>query len=187
MIHADSEKERTVIFLDIDGVLQPLRGNQRFNYDLRALCQQLAREYDNEEYCDMDPYDVGAVYYDWDKKAVERLRRLCQMYQAEIVISSAWRSYSPLSRLQAFFRLHDLDQYVTDVIPQIPMKSRCEEVTAYLNDHPEVQRFVILDDAHLEDFETHYPDQFVYCQLVFDEACYEEAARILAGPTLPQE
>ena len=65
---------RTVIFLDIDGVLQPHGRQERFNHDLEALRVQLAARYQNDDYLTMDRYDLGAVYYDWDKAAVERLR-----------------------------------------------------------------------------------------------------------------
>jgi hypothetical protein len=89
---------RSVIFLDIDGVLQPLSSQQRFRHDLKALQEQLAFQYQNDDYREMDRYDLGAVYYDWDKEAVERLRTLCVDVPADIVITSDWRNYSPLSR-----------------------------------------------------------------------------------------
>jgi hypothetical protein len=54
-------------------------------------------------------------------------------------------------------------------------------VTVYLRNHPEIQRFIILDDAHVHDFETHYPEQFVYCPGIFDDACYERARSILTA------
>jgi hypothetical protein len=173
------KKVRTVIFLDIDGVIQPLSSQRRFQHDLRKLQEQLAIQYKNDEYLSMDRYDLGAVYYDWDKKAVERLRQLCIETNAEIVITSDWRTYSPLSRLKDYFRLHDLDTYIVEEIPQIAGKSRCGEVTEYLKNHPDIQRFVILDDAHVRDFETKYPDRFVYCHYIFDDDGYKKALSIL--------
>lgn len=82
------KKSRTVIFLDIDGVLQPTNSNQRFQHDLAALKTQLAVKYHNDDYLKMDQYDLGAVYYDWDKAAIKRLIKLCTGVPAEIVISS---------------------------------------------------------------------------------------------------
>ena len=171
---------RRIIFLDIDGVIQPLSSNERFQHDLERLREELAAKYNNDEYLEMDRYDLGAVYYDWDEKAVERLRKLCIDFTAEIVISSDWRRYSPLSRLKDYFRLHDLAKYITGVIPLVPDKYRCDELTEYLKANEDIQKFVILDDAHVEDFEANYPDQFVHCRGIFDENSYKKALCILA-------
>jgi len=83
--------------LDIDGVLQPLGSQKRFDHDMEKLREDLAAKFDNDEYLEMDRYDLAAVYYDWDPDAVERLRKLCIEQQAEIVISSDWRTYHPVS------------------------------------------------------------------------------------------
>lgn len=58
------QQPETVIFLDIDGVLQPLMSQTRFKHNLEELCVQLAHTYQNDEYLNMDRYDLGAVYYD---------------------------------------------------------------------------------------------------------------------------
>ena len=173
------KKVRQVIFLDIDGVLQPNGRQNRFNHDLEQLKKDLASKYNNDEYLEMDKYDLGAVWYDWDKGAVERLRKLCIDVPAEIVISSDWRISSSLSRLKDYFKLHDLDRYVTGTIDLIPEKDRCEEIAEYLKNNQDIQRFVILDDDKLYDFDAKYPEQFIYCHNIFDEKGYKKALSIL--------
>ena len=147
------------------------------------LRRTLAAKYNNDEYLTMDKYDLAAVYYDWDPDAVERLRSLCETFNAEIVISSAWREYSPLSRLKDYFRIHDLDKYITGETPQKYTfeRSRAGEVAIYLDDNPDIDKFVILDDSYVRYFETYFPEQFVHCRRILDEAEYAKAAAILSS------
>ncbi|MEE4357528.1 MAG: HAD domain-containing protein [Desulfococcaceae bacterium] len=173
------EQSGTFIFLDIDGVLQPLSSQKRFKHDLEELRKKLAEQYGNEEYLEMDMYDLGAVYYDWDREAVERLRKICTEFEAGIIISSAWRLYSPLSRLKDYFRLHNLDIYIKGETSQGGGGYRDEKIADYLKEHKEIRRFVILDDAYTDLFEKRFPDQFVYCRDIFDEDCYRKARKIL--------
>jgi hypothetical protein len=173
------KKTRKIIFLDIDGVLQPHGKQDRFSYDLVQLTKDLAAKYNNDEYLEMDKYDLGAVYYDWDEKPVERLKKLCAEVPAEIVISSDWRIFSPLSRLKDYFKLHDLDRYVTGTIDRITGKDRCGEITEYLKNNKDIHRFVILDDDYISEFKANYPKQFVHCHNIFDEDGYKKALSIL--------
>ena len=48
------KKTRQVVFLDIDGVLQPSGRQDRFNHDLEQLQRDLAAKYNNDEYLEMD-------------------------------------------------------------------------------------------------------------------------------------
>ena len=59
--------------------------------------------------------DVGAVYYDWSEKAVYNLKKLITNCDAEIVISSDWKRTRTLEELKLLFRMHGLDEYITDM------------------------------------------------------------------------
>ena len=54
-----------IIFLDIDGVLQPGSARDRFNHDLELFKQEKIAE--NTAFAEVDRYDLGAVFYDWAK------------------------------------------------------------------------------------------------------------------------
>lgn len=64
------------------------------------------------------PYDIGAVYYDWDDKAIQLLKDCLDEASAKIVISSGWRDFNNEEKLKALFKIHDLDSYIIDVLPK---------------------------------------------------------------------
>ena len=80
---------RTVIFLDIDGVLQRPTSQKRFKYDLDELRRRLADHFDDASYLDLDKYDLGAIAHDWDADAVERLRSLCEDLGAYVIVAAS--------------------------------------------------------------------------------------------------
>ena len=117
-----NNKERKIIFLDIDGVLQPSSSQERFNHiNMRfdkdpsivpefILHLQKKHEIDFTKYKD---YDVAAVYYDWNKISVVLLRLLLKVTGAKIVLSSDWRLRG-FQRMKDFFTIHGLETYYID-------------------------------------------------------------------------
>ena len=174
---------RAVIFLDIDGVLQSPSSQKRFQHDLEELRRRLADDLDDAAYLDFDKYDLGAICHDWDGDAVERLRTLCEDFGAEIVVSSDWRRRKSVEILQAYFRIHDLHRYVTDKTGESegPPHYRAGEVKDYLDAHPEVGRFVIIDDGYGKEFDELFPEQFVYTGSLMTAADAARARQILSG------
>jgi len=172
-----------IIFLDIDGVLQPPDQQDRFQHDMEELRINLTVRFDDDEYLELDRYDLAAVYYDWHKEAVERLRQLCIEFNAKIVISSDWRTYNPLSILRYYFRIHGLDRYLVGETVQnskAPLY-RAGEVRQYIEEHPEIERFVILDDRYGDNFQSIYPQNFVYTRSFLTEEDYQKAREILSN------
>ncbi len=53
---------KKVVFLDIDGVLQPDRNHNRFENNLDELKQTWGRI--NPAYLKMDEWDIGATHFD---------------------------------------------------------------------------------------------------------------------------
>ena len=174
---------RTVIFLDIDGVLQPPSSQRRFKHDLEELRRSLADRFADEIYLGMDKYDLGAVCFDWDSEAVERLRSLCKDFGAGIVISSDWRRSKSTRGLQALFRVYELHHYVTDATNESggPPLYRAGEVKEYLESHPEIERFVIIDDGFRKEFDELFPEQFVRTWFRLEADNEQRARQILSG------
>jgi hypothetical protein len=69
--------------------------------------------------------------------------------------------------------------WITAAIEQLPGRNRGEEVADFLKKNPDIHRFVILDDDSYWKFDEHYPEQFVYCDRIFDEEGYKKALSIL--------
>jgi hypothetical protein len=158
-----------LLFLDIDGVLQPST-QKRFEHlnEIDELKRQLSDKY-GFDYSGYDKYDLLAVYYDWDKVAVAELRRILDTTDAKIVISSDWRVFHPMSRMKDFFRIYDLADYVIDYTTLVLRyedvieyrkreeykdigEARVIEILEYLKAHPEIKRWVALDDMHLDKY-----------------------------------
>jgi len=106
-----------IIFLDIDGVLN--------NYNSYVKETRIV----------------------WEKECVDRLNKITDKTGAKIVISSTWR-----------FQEHHVHAYENDmgikgeIIDKTPrstniLSCRGDEIWLWLQEHPEVEKFVILDDS----------------------------------------
>ena len=156
-----------VIFLDIDGVIQPINSKIRFEHipEFDKISEELSQKF-GVDYCQYHPYDVGAVYFDWDKTALELLQGILDKTGAKIVISSDWRLSGGLERMLDFFKIYGMDQYIVDIVPPnsgdlicdwiketpeykgIPWRSI--EILEYLKAHPHIQKYVAIDDLPLD-------------------------------------
>lgn len=129
-----------VVFLDVDGVLN----SEAFLLTLDAKHHALG------------PHEGCECYRlerQIDRHAVARLNRLITATDAKIVISSSWRKLLDPPELRRVLEDHGL---VADIIGETPDFTddpglygirRGHEIDAWLRDHPEVERFVILDDG----------------------------------------
>ena len=143
-----------VIFLDIDGVLN----SERYARKLAAKHRQLGHPEDSRA-C-----DCFKTYQQVDPDAIARLNRLVAATGAKIVVSSTWRKLFDPPELRRILEEHGL---VAEIIGETPDGHHDEELRASLRDndlspermqrgfeidywlrqHPEVDRFVILDDG----------------------------------------
>jgi methionine--tRNA ligase beta chain len=131
-----------IIFLDIDGVL-------------------------NVDYADKDQF--GHIFRE---EFVQNLKEIIEKTNAKIVISSTWKDKG-IERMLALWKERDLPGEISDITPDCvdvcestnivyyDQVKRGHEIKLWLDRHPEVTHYVILDD--IQDFLVEQQDYFVNC------------------------
>lgn len=133
-----------VLFLDVDGVL-----NSETSHSIQ----------DNNQ------------HWTWNEVAemhLELLKRIVEETGAKIVLSSTWRLYHPLHTGHKNItdglvkvlvdKLNMFNLSILDVTPEIQNAMRGIEIASWLEFHPEVENYVILDDDtdFLEEQREHF-------------------------------
>jgi len=153
-----------VIFLDIDGVLVT-RNSVKYQYQ-------------------NFPDDTSIRF---GKSAVKNLNKLIRRTKAEIVISSTWRLFHSLEDLQNIFKKQGIRGKIisTTSIEKAPVEidiPRGQKITAWLVQHPEVEKYVIIDDDVQADCIQFHPNNCVETSYKFGfspEDKFKEALWIL--------
>ena len=145
-----------IIFLDVDGVL-------------------------NNGSWAMEMYDKGIRTYRDDilyEPALERLKRIVDATDAQIVVSSSWRQIpTAYKHLQEWLEMYGMK--VADITPYVG-GCRGDDITAWFNRNPGEWTYVILDDE--DDMDGHM-DHLVQTDFdvgLIDEDC-ERAISLLLG------
>ena len=131
----------------------------------------------------LDVFDPSKSLQELIPEAVRYLKDLCARTDAELVIISDWRYGAPAFRKKAaehgFTNMsRSWDHLVStlskegltikDVTPwDDALESRTAEIRKYLDDHPMIKRYVILDDCYLDDYSS---DPDIHKHLVFVDA-----------------
>lgn len=144
-----------VAFLDFDGVLNSAqsatfwhnkRDQSKWENELYKDWPGTLKEYLSQEFC---PIALSNVE--------ELVRRVPDL---KIVVSSTWRLGETVESLQLILKPAKLvSDAVIDVTPRIALTPRGNEIQAWLDGHPEVTEFVIIDDdcdmLHLKEHLVH--------------------------------
>lgn len=119
-----------------------------------------------------------------DERAIIQLKKIIMATDAEIVLSSSWRWYKDTrDKVHRQLQAKDIDFVDTTPLEIDTAMSRGMEIKTWLDEHPEVERFVILDDDDLriqEYIPYHVKTTFRY-GLTREKAA--EAIQILNGET----
>ena len=144
---------KKVVFLDCDGVL---------NYDLWY-------------YDDRNPGNLFGQEGDIDPYCIERVNRICYQCDADVVISSDWRIASGWKeRLEKAGLQRIIDKTPITTFGSYGSTyhfSRGEEIQMWLEWHPEVTNYVILDDRtdFTEEQICHFVKINPYCGLTDED------------------
>lgn len=117
-----------VIFLDIDGVL--------------VTRNSIIYQYLNF------PDDTSIRF---SKKAVKNLNKLIRLTKAKIVISSTWRLFHSLEDLKNIIKKQGISGEIisTTSVEKATIEEgipRGQKISDWLEQHPEVEQYVIIDD-----------------------------------------
>uniref|UniRef100_A0A7S1TH69 FCP1 homology domain-containing protein n=1 Tax=Compsopogon caeruleus TaxID=31354 RepID=A0A7S1TH69_9RHOD len=83
------------------------------------------------------------------ESCMRELRRIIQMTGAKVVLSSNWRMNEGLLE-RASRKLQDYGIRIFDITPiNYRLRSRAEEICAWLETHPKVSQYVVLDDMDI--------------------------------------
>ena len=93
----------------------------------------------------IDPSNFNG-YFD-NPEAIRFLNKLCKDFEFEIVVTSSWRQHPEYKNF-----LYDSGLYKEINIiggTEISNQGREFEIKNYLNNHPEIEEYLIIDDAFL--------------------------------------
>lgn len=122
---------KSIILLDVDGVLN---SNEFAKYCL-----------EEEGY---DPFDCD----DLDPRAIRNLKRIVEETSASIVLSSSWRwDKKDLDAVKKQLKAYGLELYDTTIMDTMKTLSRTDEIKLYLDEHPSITKYVILDDVEIKE------------------------------------
>ena len=146
-----------VIFLDNDGVM--CLSTEWGGRDKKIKKWKLANPGD-PGYVN-DPKIPAHIKMDnFNSKAVKVLNDILALTDAEIVVSSDWKLHCTLEQLQDMFIKYGVSKAPIATTPNHVLKSmdelestRVTEITEWLSGHPDVEKWVAIDDLDLSALE----------------------------------
>ena len=133
----------------IERILKQQKKLRKGRYLPEDLDDVLFLDYDGV--VNIDPENFGRDAF--DHSCMENVNILCRRFGLKIVVISSWKHYPNRESI-----LYDsgLDPEIRIMGMTETLKTREEEIKAYLLEHPSIRRFLILDDhRHLGDLKKY--------------------------------
>lgn len=110
---------------------------------------------DSDEFNDVDVFD------NFDKHAVDILNNIIEVTGAEIVISSDWKQHTTLNGMCEFYQKQGIKKMPIDYTAWLPgattyHEQRATEITAWLEQHPEISQWAAIDDLYMGTWLTNF-------------------------------
>ena len=178
------KEQRNIIFLDIDGVIQPYSSKKRFQYEPEPLIEYLCKKTNNDIYRKIDSYDLRATYYDWDEISIGYIIKIARRGNATIVLESDWRSkgYEVMKALFAIYGMEDL--FVDQIDSSL---DKATGIRKYLEEHKgEYDNYVIIDDGNFFREDKELEEHLVLTDNYFTDLDYFKALHIIDGRSVFQ-
>jgi hypothetical protein len=160
-----------IIFLDIDGVLK----------------DHYAKEWFDEANRVKRPLTEDDANFNQD--SVDLIKDLQQKFKTKIVICSMWRFWGDIDNFIELFALYDwhlthddLDMTTRRWVESTGSEvSRYKLIMKYVNEHPEIQKYVILDDV--AGYYPSMPKELILTNARegFKQRHYERAVEVLSS------
>lgn len=168
---------KKILFLDIDGVLHPLTSS---SLPLHASLTDLVARVDLDlQHGDEEEYMSPTVSGEFMPLNMAHLSRIIKETNAEIVLSSTWRTTNYQYRAAVYqLKCHGVCQGIYECTPQLGMGQSCreQEISLYLQRvtiaNPSVEyRYCCIDDAELCWNSSHVSDN-EECVFQFNPLCF---------------
>lgn len=109
--------------------------------------------------------------------------------EVKIVVSSTWRLHFDVPQLQGFFGQYRMDpSRIIGCTPQDRLAgNRGHEIQWYLDKHPEITHYIIIDDNDWGIVEAHPPEQFVKTDWYFGGLTFGHAQEAIQKLKTPKK
>lgn len=140
--------KQNTIFLDIDGVLN----SDNFFHENKGINNAINKLENKEE-----TFYLRQIN-DLNYNSILLLKELANETNSDIVITSAWKNIRIWPLIEEYLVNKGLP--IVDTTTYIK-GNRCEEIAAYLKSHPDIKRYIIIDDELFKGYENYF-DSFIH-------------------------